>query len=50
MGVEDMIVAFYRVRGKRRGSWPGSLQVQLIHLSVPCCLTVEMEEEAGIIL
>lgn len=50
MGVEDMIVVFYRVRGRRRGPWPGSLRAQLTHLSVPRHLTGEMEEETGVIL
>ena len=48
--MEDMIVVFYRVHGMRRGSWPGSLRAQLIHLSVPRCVMAEMEEEAGVIL
>jgi hypothetical protein len=50
MGVEDMIVVFYRVRGRRREPWPVSSRAQLTHLNAPRHLTGEVEEETGVIL
>lgn len=50
MGVVDMIVAFYRARGKRLGSWLDSLQAQLTLLSVLRPPADEMEEDAAVIL